>query len=105
MANNTEYEPTLTDDEDEVEELQEWDDWNAEEEEESSDSDSELLCFFCDSKYTSCDELFDHCSCTHRFDFRAIRKALGLSFYSSFKLINYVRSQVSHWSETIEERE
>ncbi|KAM5551558.1 putative protein arginine N-methyltransferase 3 [Rosa sericea] len=102
MANHTEYDPTLTDDEDEVEELQEWDDWNAEEEEEEEEEESsELLCFFCDSRFSSCDELFDHCSATHHFDFPAIRKALGLSFYSSFKLINYLRSQVAEnrcWS-------
>ncbi|XP_004307081.1 PREDICTED: probable protein arginine N-methyltransferase 3 [Fragaria vesca subsp. vesca] len=97
MADHTEHDPTLTDDEYEVDELQDWDDWNADEadeQEESSDLDSELLCLFCDSKFTYCDELFDHCSATHHFDFRAIRNALGLSFYSSFKLINYVRSQV-----------
>ncbi|XP_050385987.1 probable protein arginine N-methyltransferase 3 [Argentina anserina] len=96
MASRTEHDPALTDEEDEqVEELQGWDDWNAdEEEEESSNSDSELLCFFCDSKFTSCDQLFDHSSAAHHFDFHAIRKALRLSFYSSFKLINYVRSQV-----------
>ncbi|PRQ55609.1 putative methyltransferase transcription factor C2H2 family [Rosa chinensis] len=88
MANRTEYDPTLTDDEDEVEELQDWDDWNAEEEEEeeSSDLDSDFLCFFCHSRFSSCDELFDHCSATHHFDFPAIRKALGL--LTTFALSN-----------------
>ncbi|KAH0981362.1 hypothetical protein GBA52_008539 [Prunus armeniaca] len=91
--NGTEYEPTFTDDDDEEsEELQDWNDWDAKEEEEEEGLD--FLCFFCDSRYSSCDELFDHCSSTHHFDFRAIRKALGLNFYGSFKLINFVRSQV-----------
>ncbi|KAK8691783.1 hypothetical protein V6N13_075281 [Hibiscus sabdariffa] len=31
----------------------------------------------------------------HFFDFNGIRKELGLDFYGSFKLINYVRSQVA----------
>lgn len=96
--NGTEYEPTFTDDDDEEsEELQDWNDWDAKEEEEEEGPD--FLCFFCDSRYSSCDDLFDHCSSTHHFDFRAIRKALGLNFYGSFKLINFVRSQVSDWDE------
>ncbi|KAM1145753.1 hypothetical protein ACFX2I_037662 [Malus domestica] len=34
-------------------------------------------------------------SSTHCFDFQAVRKALGLNFYGSFKLINFVHSQVA----------
>lgn len=84
--------------ESEDEELEGWDDWEAEKddvEEEGDSSDSDFLCFFCDSKYGSCDALFEHCSTLHRFDFRGIRTSLGLDFYGAFKLINYVRSQVS----------
>lgn len=71
--------------------------WTEEENEEDgdeNDEDLEFLCLFCDFKYSSCDALFDHCRLTHFFDFNGIRKDLGLDFYGSFKLINYVRSQV-----------
>ncbi|KAG8493431.1 hypothetical protein CXB51_010992 [Gossypium anomalum] len=72
--------------------------WTEEENEEDgdeNDEDLEFLCLFCDLKYSSCDALFDHCRLTHFFDFNGIRKDLGLDFYGSFKLINYVRSQVA----------
>ncbi|KAJ7949379.1 Arginine N-methyltransferase family protein [Quillaja saponaria] len=82
----------LEEEEDE-EEPQDWDGWDADGGEE--DLDSDFLCLFCDSKYNLCDSLFEHCISTHYFDFHAIRKALDLDFYGSFKLINYVRSQVA----------
>ncbi|KAB2627347.1 protein arginine N-methyltransferase 3 [Pyrus ussuriensis x Pyrus communis] len=104
--NGIEYEPTFTADDDndeESEELQDWSDWNAEPEDEDEEEEegSDFLCLFCDSRYSSYDHLFDHCTSTHRFDFRAVRKALCLNFYDSFKLINFVRSQVAEnrcWS-------
>jgi protein arginine N-methyltransferase 3 len=82
--------------ESEDEELEGWDDWEAEKDdvEEGDSSDSDFLCFFCDSKYGSCDALFEHCITSHRFNFQGIRTSLGLDFYGAFKLINYVRSQV-----------
>ncbi|MED6146722.1 Protein arginine N-methyltransferase 3 [Stylosanthes scabra] len=80
------------DDDDDDEEGEEgWDDWEGDE----GDPQSELLCLFCHSKFASCDSLFDHCSSIHHFDFHAIRKSLSFDFYSSFKLINYIRSQVA----------
>lgn len=82
------------DDEEESEVEQNWDDWNADDEE---DSDSDLLlCLFCESKFSSAESLFQHCSSTHSFDFHKFRRAFGLDFYDSFKLINYIRSQVSN---------
>ncbi|GMI83307.1 protein arginine methyltransferase 3, ARABIDOPSIS THALIANA PROTEIN ARGININE METHYLTRANSFERASE 3 [Hibiscus trionum] len=71
--------------------------WTEDENEDGdeNDEDLEFLCLFCDSKYGSCDALFDHCCLAHSFDFNGIRKELGLDFYGSFKLINYVRSQVA----------
>lgn len=77
------------DDDNEGEE--EWDDWEGEEE---GEAESESLCLFCDSSYGSCGSLFDHCASIHHFDFHSLRKALHLDFYASFKLINYIRSQV-----------
>ncbi|GMI90436.1 protein arginine methyltransferase 3, ARABIDOPSIS THALIANA PROTEIN ARGININE METHYLTRANSFERASE 3 [Hibiscus trionum] len=72
--------------------------WTEDENEEDggdNDDDLEFRCLFCDSNYSSCDALFEHCRLTHFFDFNGIRKELGLDFYGSFKLINYVRSQVA----------
>lgn len=81
----------LGSDEDEV---QDWEDWE-EEEEDGDDSDSSFLCLFCDSTFADTSSLFAHCTSTHHFDFHAIRRSLRLDFYDSFKLINFVRSQVS----------
>ncbi|XP_020888237.1 probable protein arginine N-methyltransferase 3 [Arabidopsis lyrata subsp. lyrata] len=90
-----------------------WGDWKAddsgvgggEEEEDDDDSESDFLCLFCDSHFVSCDLLFEHCSLRHGFDFHRIRNEMKLDFYSSFKLINYIRSQVAEnkcWSWKIE---
>ncbi|XVF82446.1 hypothetical protein PTKIN_Ptkin16aG0048800 [Pterospermum kingtungense] len=70
--------------------------WTEEEnEDDENEEESEFLCLFCDSKFGSCDALFEHCRLTHCFDFNGIRKELGLDFYGSFKLINFVRSEVA----------
>ncbi|PKA58488.1 putative protein arginine N-methyltransferase 3 [Apostasia shenzhenica] len=74
-----------------------WDDWQSDEEELSSD----YLCLFCATRYNSSDLLFDHCVLEHSFDFRGIVRDLGLDFYGSLKLINFVRTQVAQnkcWS-------
>lgn len=83
--------------EDEDDELQDWDDWKAEEDDEEG-SDEDFLCLFCDSRYALSDALFDHCNSSHHFDFLRVKESLGLDFYGCFKLINYVRSQVSECS-------
>ncbi|XP_021299978.1 probable protein arginine N-methyltransferase 3 [Herrania umbratica] len=109
MANNlreTEETNILTQENQEEEEDDDDDSkepWTEEENEDDDENgeESEFLCLFCDSKYGSCDALFEHCRLTHFFDFNGIRKELGLDFYGSFKLINYVRSQVANnrcWS-------
>ncbi|KAI3803225.1 hypothetical protein L1987_31374 [Smallanthus sonchifolius] len=88
----------ISDDDDEEE--QNWEDWTADGEE-GDDDDLELLCLFCDSKFKSCNLLFDHCLSSHSFDFRSIKTSMNLNFYGCFKLINYVRSQVANnqcWS-------
>ncbi|XP_073155473.1 probable protein arginine N-methyltransferase 3 [Henckelia pumila] len=89
--------------EEEEEEDQNWDDWEAEDEavEDASASETQLCCLFCDYCHNSCSSLFEHCASVHRFDFGEIKRALSLDFYQCFKLINYVRSQVSEnkcWS-------
>uniref|UniRef100_A0A1D1XSI2 C2H2-type domain-containing protein n=1 Tax=Anthurium amnicola TaxID=1678845 RepID=A0A1D1XSI2_9ARAE len=81
----------------EEEQVEDWDDWKADED----DSEPSYLCLFCDLSYASSDDLFDHCRTEHFFDFYGTRRALGLDFYSSLKLINYVRAQVAEnkcWS-------
>ncbi|KHN01970.1 Hypothetical protein glysoja_045965 [Glycine soja] len=92
----------MEEDEDESEEEEEhfWDDWEGEDEE-GEQRDSEFVCLFCESRYSSCGSLFDHCASLHRFDFHAIRTTLSLDFYASFKLINFIRSLVAEnrcWS-------
>lgn len=74
------------------EQIEDWDDWKTDEE----DPDPDFLCLFCNLRRNSIELLFDHCSSDHSFDFRSIRKSLRLDFYDSFKLINYIRSQVEN---------
>ncbi|XP_027342368.1 probable protein arginine N-methyltransferase 3 [Abrus precatorius] len=91
------YKMEEEEEEDDDEEEQVWDDWEGDE----GDPQLEFLCLFCDSHYGSCGSLFDHCASLHHFDFHAIRKALNLDFYASFKIINFIRSQVAErrcWS-------
>ncbi|CAA7016215.1 unnamed protein product [Microthlaspi erraticum] len=86
-----------------------WGDWKADEDGvggggeggDDDGSESDFVCLFCDSHHVSCDSLFDHCRLSHGFDFHGTRKELKLDFYASFKLINYIRSQVAEnksWS-------
>ncbi|RDY03738.1 putative protein arginine N-methyltransferase 3, partial [Mucuna pruriens] len=85
------------DNDDDEEEEQAWGDWEGEE----GERESEFRCLFCDSHYSSCGSLFDHCASIHHFDFHTIRTTLHLDFYASFKLINFIRSQVAEnrcWS-------
>ncbi|XP_043692273.1 probable protein arginine N-methyltransferase 3 [Telopea speciosissima] len=88
---NVEMEGIEEEDEEVEDQLENWEDWNTDEE----NSDPDFLCLFCDSKYSSIETLWEHCSSKHHFDFRRIRKTLGLDFYDSLKVINYVRSQVA----------
>ncbi|KAI4382947.1 hypothetical protein MLD38_008838 [Melastoma candidum] len=99
----------------EEEETENWDDWTADDGEDDEGlgvGDSRgaaaasgvcILCLFCDAKFdaSNASSLFDHCARVHAFDFGGIRKSLGLDFYGSFKLLNYVRSRVAEnrcWS-------
>ncbi|KAJ4720411.1 Arginine N-methyltransferase family protein [Melia azedarach] len=105
-SNYTESEETrkrIEEDSEEEEEIEvDWGDWKEDDKEDEDDGlESGFLCLFCDAKYSSCDELFEHCRLSHYFDFDSIRTGLSLDFYASFKLINYVRSQVAEnrcWS-------
>lgn len=79
-------------DEEGEEQIENWDDWKTDEE----DQDPDFLCLFCNLRWNSIEILFDHCISDHSFDFQSIRKSLWLDFYGSFKLINYIRSQVDN---------
>lgn len=90
----------VVDDDVDVDDEQNWEDWTADGEE-GEENDLELLCLFCDSKYSSANSLFKHCHSSHSFDFGSIRTTMKLDFYGCFKLLNYVRSQVARnqcWS-------
>ncbi|XP_071722088.1 probable protein arginine N-methyltransferase 3 [Rutidosis leptorrhynchoides] len=90
---------TETETDSEEEDNPNWDDWR--EDNENGGEGLDFLCLFCDSKFGSCDSLFDHCCLTHQFDFHHLKKSLNLDFYGAFKLINYIRAQVSEnkcWS-------
>ncbi|XP_013610855.1 PREDICTED: probable protein arginine N-methyltransferase 3 isoform X1 [Brassica oleracea var. oleracea] len=81
------------DDEENFSEDGDWGDWEAADKDDD-DFESDFVCLFCDS-------LFEHCRLSHGFDFHGVRKELKLDFYASFKLINYIRSQVAEnkcWS-------
>ncbi|KAM7262564.1 hypothetical protein ACFE04_000247 [Oxalis oulophora] len=106
MANNNSFKAeeetqqrlyqTDTETDSEEEQNQNWDDWNEEEEEDNeTETETDFLCLFCDDKFSSCDALFDHCKLTHQFDFKQLKKEFNLDFYGGFKLINYIRTQVS----------
>ncbi|XP_073038806.1 probable protein arginine N-methyltransferase 3 [Primulina eburnea] len=90
-------EPEFMEEEEEEEDDQNWDDWEAEDEAvgDTFASEHQLCCLFCDYCHSSCSSIFEHCASVHRFDFVEIKRALSLDFYQCFKLINYVRSQVS----------
>ncbi|KAG6787757.1 hypothetical protein POTOM_003802 [Populus tomentosa] len=83
------------------EENEDWDDWGEDDDNDGGENDKPFICLFLDSQFSSCSEVWEHCRLAHKFDFDGIRKELGLDFYGSFKLINYVRSQVAEnrcWS-------
>ncbi|KAH9752321.1 putative protein arginine N-methyltransferase 3 [Citrus sinensis] len=84
--------------EEEEETEQDWGDWS----EDDGGLESGFLCLFCDAEYSSCDTLFEHCRLSHCFDFHSVKTELRLDFYGSFKLINYIRSQLHTHENSIE---
>ena len=71
--------------ENEDEELEGWDDWEAEDEaaedgDDEEGSDSNLLCLFCNSRYCSCNALFDHYISSHHFGFSRGSDKAGFGF-------------------------
>ncbi|KAF9112720.1 hypothetical protein BGX27_002895 [Mortierella sp. AM989] len=66
-----------------------WDDW----EDEDGMAAENPKCLFCVEILPSAREVFDHCTIVHGFDFLRARQQLGLDFYQSIRLINYIRQQ------------
>ncbi|GBC02976.1 hypothetical protein RclHR1_04910009 [Rhizophagus clarus] len=69
-----------------------WDDWEEE-------AQQDLKCLFCNDLFTLANDLFNHCSQQHGFDFQKIRTELRFDFYQCIRLINYIRQQVLNNSE------
>jgi len=59
------------------------------------DEVEQVTCLFCEKKTEGCRPLFAHMIDTHTFDFEATRVSLGLDFYQTVKMINFIRTQVS----------
>ncbi|CAG8612982.1 514_t:CDS:2, partial [Dentiscutata heterogama] len=63
-----------------------WDDWDEEESQPTN-------CLFCDTISPSSKDVKNHMKCTHGFDLLMIKRNLGLDFYQTIILINYIRSK------------
>ncbi|CUS15593.1 unnamed protein product [Tuber aestivum] len=91
---------------------------------EDAEADSEevsIVCLFCAETFPSSEGVFGHCTAVHGFEYKAVRKELGLlslrpfhdrvmntddddddddaggglDFYGCIKLINYIRSEIA----------
>ncbi|CAG5136307.1 unnamed protein product, partial [Candidula unifasciata] len=72
-----------------TDEEEEWSGWNEE-------SDSKVVCLFCDSSCVVQTDLQLHMKEKHSFDLQEVNNRLQLNFYQKVKLINYIRRQVYH---------
>ncbi|KAJ2751036.1 hypothetical protein GGI19_004736, partial [Coemansia pectinata] len=62
-----------------------WDDWEDEE------MNTPMKCLFCAQTFQSPIVLFRHAKQAHGFDFPKTRATLGLDFYQSMRVVNYIR--------------
>ncbi|CAG8710104.1 11160_t:CDS:2, partial [Acaulospora morrowiae] len=65
-----------------------WDDWNEEE-------SQPTLCLFCEDVSPSSKEVQNHMRNIHGFDLLEIKNSMGLDFYQTIILINYIRHSTS----------
>eukprot|EP01112_Ceratiomyxa_fruticulosa_P019796 TRINITY_DN6568_c0_g1_i2.p1 TRINITY_DN6568_c0_g1~~TRINITY_DN6568_c0_g1_i2.p1 ORF type:complete len:590 (-),score=126.34 TRINITY_DN6568_c0_g1_i2:79-1731(-) len=65
-----------------------WEDWG----EEGDSVQNKTLCLFCNEVCPSTDLALEHCKSAHNFDLELQRKVWSLDFYSTIKLINYIRT-------------
>lgn len=56
--------------------------------------ETQFISLLDDEVFTDVLSMLDHCKAKHDFDFLAVRQRLGLDFYGSIKLVNFIRSQV-----------
>lgn len=92
-------------------EQENWDDWEREDQYEA-----EPKCLFCAETFELPEDAFQHCQQVHGFDFLAVKRSLGksfflfslsffdnqyshvskgLDFYKCIRMINYIRKQVN----------
>ena len=61
---------------------------------EDAEDDTETVnirCLLCDGTYNSAALMLDHCKIVHYLDLQTVRAEHSLDFYSTIRLINYVR--------------
>ncbi|TPX66999.1 hypothetical protein SpCBS45565_g04114 [Spizellomyces sp. 'palustris'] len=75
---------------DEERKEEEWEDWN-----EPGTTEDATMCLFDECVFPSAFDAYEHMKNDHHFDLREVRDELGLDFYGSIKLINYIRKQTS----------
>jgi protein arginine N-methyltransferase 3 len=56
---------------------------------------TQFVSLFDKEVFTDVNAMLEHCKSKYSFDFLAVRQRLGLDFYGSIKLINYIRSEAS----------
>ncbi|CAZ84197.1 unnamed protein product [Tuber melanosporum] len=66
-----------------------WEDAEADGEEVS------IVCLFCTQTFPLSEGVFEHCAAVHGFEYKVVRRELGLDFYGCIKLINYIRSEIA----------
>ncbi|KAL2876785.1 Ribosomal protein arginine N-methyltransferase rmt3 [Colletotrichum sp. CLE4] len=66
-----------------------WDDAEPEEEEAQS-----FISLLDDTVFPDVDAMLSYCRTKHNFDFLAIRRRLGLDFFGTVKLVNFVRQRI-----------
>ncbi|CAG8705878.1 19190_t:CDS:10 [Cetraspora pellucida] len=66
-----------------------WDDWNEEESQPTN-------CLFCDTISPSSKDVMNHMKHAHGFDLLITKQDLGLDFYQTIILINYIRYKTSN---------
>ena len=51
-----------------------------------------VKCLFCQETFTNAKPMLDHCISVHQFDLLDVQRRNQLDFYSTIKLVNYVRA-------------
>ncbi|KAI9842425.1 MAG: hypothetical protein M1837_007170 [Sclerophora amabilis] len=54
----------------------------------------QFVCFYNDETFPNLKTLLAHCKASHNLDVVKIRRELGLDFYGTIRLVNYLRSEI-----------